>query len=196
MRSRMCTRVITTVLYIAVSLGLWAQVPVNSANCVGEITSDPDVALNKPGGLVVFARGPDNGLWHTWQDQINGNWHPWESLGGSWTSGPAAELYRDGRLNVFVRGTDNAIWTRWQTTPNGNWSNWESIGGGDGGGEPEFGTFKADNWPAACWRPYADTSPFNTPIPPNPTVNPTARRRSSQPDLPMAPRIARLARFG
>jgi hypothetical protein len=86
----------------------------------GVLTSDPAATLNAPGGLVVFARGTDNAIWHTWQDQINGNWHPWESLGGDCTSGPAAALYQDGRLNVFARGTDNAIWTRWQTTPNGN----------------------------------------------------------------------------
>jgi hypothetical protein len=95
----------------------------------GFLTSDPDAVLNAPGGLVVFARGTDNAIWHSWQDQINGNWRPWESLGGNWTSGPAAALYQDGRLNVFARGTDNAIWTRWQTTPNGNWSGWDSIGG-------------------------------------------------------------------
>jgi hypothetical protein len=87
----------------------------------GILTSDPAATLNEPGGLVVFARGTDNAIWHTWQDQINGNWHPWESLGGDCTSGPGAALYRDGRLNVFTRGTDNAIWTRWQTTPNGDW---------------------------------------------------------------------------
>jgi hypothetical protein len=87
----------------------------------GGLTSDPSATLNEPGGLVVFARGTDNAIWHTWQDQINGNWHPWESLGGDWTSGPGAALYGDGRLNVFARGTDNAIWTRWQTTPNGDW---------------------------------------------------------------------------
>jgi len=95
----------------------------------GILTSDPAAILNEPGGLVVFARGTDNAIWHTWQDRINGDWHPWESLGGNWTSGPAAALYRDGRLNVFARGADNAIWTRWQTTPNGDWSGWGSIGG-------------------------------------------------------------------
>ena len=88
----------------------------------GLLTSDPDAVLNAPGGIVVFARGTDNAIWHTWQDQINGDWHPWESLGGNLTSGPGAALYRDGRLNVFARGADNAIWTRWQTAPNGDWT--------------------------------------------------------------------------
>lgn len=87
----------------------------------GVLTSGPAATLNQPGGLVVFAKGTDNAIWHTWQDAINGNWHPWESLGGDFTSGPAAVLYQDGRLNVFAKGTDDAIWTRWQTSPNGNW---------------------------------------------------------------------------
>jgi hypothetical protein len=34
---------------------------------------------------------------------------------------------------------------------------------------PNFGV---GNWPPGCWRPYADTSPFNVPIPPNPKLNP------------------------
>jgi hypothetical protein len=70
---------------------------------------------------VVFARGTDNAMWHTWQDAIEGDWPAWTSLRGQFTSGPAAALYHDGRLNAFGRGIDNAIWTRWQTTPNGQW---------------------------------------------------------------------------
>lgn len=30
---------------------------------------------------------------------------------------------------------------------------------------PAFGSFGVDSWPPACWRPYADTSPFNRQIP-------------------------------
>ncbi len=30
--------------------------------------------LNANGGLVVFARGGDNAIWHAWQDQPDGNW--------------------------------------------------------------------------------------------------------------------------
>ena len=38
----------------------------------GVLTSDPAATLN---GLAawLFARGTDNAIWHTWQDQINGN---------------------------------------------------------------------------------------------------------------------------
>ncbi len=34
------------------------------------------------------------------------------------------------------------------------------------------GPWGPGNWPPACWRPYADTSPFNTPLPPNPPLMP------------------------
>src|SRR5215831_7133557 len=76
----------------------------------GELASDPDAVLNLPGELVVFARGADNAIWHTWQASINGDWSTWTSLGGNCLGGPGAALYGDGRLNVFVRSTDNAIW--------------------------------------------------------------------------------------
>ncbi|HEX2741343.1 MAG TPA: Ig-like domain-containing protein [Rubrobacter sp.] len=32
------------------------------------------------------------------------------------------------------------------------------------------GPWGPGNWPPACWQPYADTSPFNTPLPPNPQL--------------------------
>ena len=34
-----------------------------------------------------------------------------------------------------------------------------------------FGSYGAGNWPAACWRPYGNSSPFNIPIPANPRVS-------------------------
>lgn len=40
--------------------------------------------------------------------------------------------------------------------------------------EPAYGTFGVGNWPAACWRPYADSSPFNQPIPANPKLHPNS----------------------
>src|SRR5262249_49480279 len=32
------------------------------------------------------------------------------------------------------------------------------------------GPFGRGNWPPGCWRPYADASPFNTPLPPDPRL--------------------------
>src|SRR5690349_23694385 len=36
------------------------------------------------------------------------------------------------------------------------------------------GTFGAGRWPGACWRPYADSSPFNRPLPSDPRVLPNS----------------------
>lgn len=33
-----------------------------------------------------------------------------------------------------------------------------------------LGSFEPGRWPTACWRPYADTSPFNRPVPDDPRV--------------------------
>jgi hypothetical protein len=33
-----------------------------------------------------------------------------------------------------------------------------------------FGSFSASNFPSACWRPYSSSSPFNRPLPADPTV--------------------------
>src|SRR5690606_1575000 len=32
----------------------------------------------------------------------------------------------------------------------------------------ELGSFRAGRWPSACWRPYADDSPFNRKVPADP----------------------------
>lgn len=42
--------------------------------------------------------------------------------------------------------------------------------------EPRFGTFGVGRWPSGCWRPYADTSPWNQPLPPNPLIHPDSER--------------------
>jgi hypothetical protein len=35
-----------------------------------------------------------------------------------------------------------------------------------------FGSFSASNFPSACWRPYSAGSPFNQPLPADPTIAP------------------------
>jgi hypothetical protein len=39
-----------------------------------------------------------------------------------------------------------------------------------------FGSFKVGHWPAACWRPYGPSSPFNVRIPANPRLAPESAR--------------------
>ncbi len=37
-----------------------------------------------------------------------------------------------------------------------------------------FGSFSSSNFPGACWRPYSSSSPFNRPLPADPTVAPNS----------------------
>ena len=89
----------------------------------------------------VFARGPDNALWHKWWDTT---WSEWESLGGILTSGPAVTSALDGRADVFVRGADGAVWHLPYTA--GGRGSWNSLGGfvahgtAPGCGVPETGS--------------------------------------------------------
>lgn len=39
---------------------------------------------------------------------------------------------------------------------------------------PQFGSFGPGSWPPGCWRPYADTSPFNRTLPANPPIHPNS----------------------
>jgi hypothetical protein len=38
-----------------------------------------------------------------------------------------------------------------------------------------FGTFGSGQWPASCWRPYGPDSPFNRPVPADPTPLPNSQ---------------------
>jgi hypothetical protein len=39
-----------------------------------------------------------------------------------------------------------------------------------------FGGFAVNKWPTACWRPYAASSPFNRPLPPDPRIVPNSKQ--------------------
>ena len=89
----------------------------------------------------VFARGPDNALWHK---QWDTTWSEWESLDGILTSGPAVTTALDQRAEVFVRGADGAVWHLPYT--GGGPGTWASLGGfvaegtAPGCGVPEIGS--------------------------------------------------------
>ena len=57
-----------------------------------------------------------------------------------------------------------------------------------GGCTPAFGSFGVDAWPPACWRPYADSSPFNRQLP--------ATLTSAQIDPNSANIVARVTGWG
>ncbi len=77
-----------------------------------------------PNRLDVFARGMNDGLYHTWYD---GQWHPWEAIGGLITSSPAAVSWGEGRIDVVARGADNGLWHVW--FDGGQWHEFEPLGG-------------------------------------------------------------------
>lgn len=84
------------------------------------------VARNDNGALEVFARGSDNQLWHTWQNQDG--WSDWASLGGDLRHGPTVTQHKGGGLEVFSVAGDGALWHIWQE--GGGWTQWVSLGGG------------------------------------------------------------------
>jgi len=98
----------------------------------GITTSDPAVARDAAGQLVLFGRDVGSGLWRTWQETPGGAWHPWEYMQGEFTSNPASQpvVVRNGKdeLEVFVRGPDDALYHRTQRSDT-SWSDWTSLGG-------------------------------------------------------------------
>ena len=90
----------------------------------GGLVGDPTISSQGPGLLDVFARGPDNALWHIWYSGTS--WSGWQSLGGGITSGPGAVSWGPNRIDVVARGGDNAVW-HWAWDGFG-WSV-ESLGG-------------------------------------------------------------------
>jgi hypothetical protein len=92
------------------------------------IETQQEVVQNADGRLEIFARGPDDALWHKYQTSTKGLWSQWQSLGGSITARPAAILGADGRINVFVRGSDYRLYLVQQTAPGGAYSGFAGMG--------------------------------------------------------------------
>jgi spore germination protein YaaH len=90
------------------------------------LTSGADASSWGPGRLDVFAKGPDNALWHKY---YAGGWSSWSSLGGQLTSEPAAVSWGKGRIDVFARGTNNDLQHIFYDAAGGGWSTWYSHGG-------------------------------------------------------------------
>lgn len=91
----------------------------------GILTSEPRPVFRRGGGVFVFARGTDLGLWFI--NVTSAGPGSWISLGGILTSAPAPISHKPGGLAVFVRGTDRALWHR--TWDGAVWSQWDSLKG-------------------------------------------------------------------
>ncbi|MGZ4847780.1 MAG: hypothetical protein ACXV3E_08360 [Halobacteriota archaeon] len=80
------------------------------------------------GGMTVFARGNDGGIWY--RDYVGGSWGNWVSIGGqvAANTGPGACSWGAGRLDVFVQGTNGGMYHK-SYTPTSGWSGWDYLGG-------------------------------------------------------------------
>ncbi|MEU3542380.1 hypothetical protein [Streptomyces paromomycinus] len=77
----------------------------------------PWALVGRYGKLVVFVRGEDGVLWHTWQSEA-GEWAPdWVALGGRLASDPAVVLSPNGALSVFARDAGGRVTHTWQRGP-------------------------------------------------------------------------------
>ncbi|MFI2238340.1 hypothetical protein [Streptomyces chrestomyceticus] len=77
----------------------------------------PWALVGRYGKLVVFVRGDDGVLWHTWQSEA-GEWAPdWVALGGRLASDPAVVLSPNGALSVFARDAGGRVTHTWQRGP-------------------------------------------------------------------------------
>jgi hypothetical protein len=94
----------------------------------GYLTSAPAATSRNPGGITVFARGSDGGIWY--RDYSGSSWGKWVSIGGQSPAGraPAVSSWGGGRLDVVAQGTDGALWHKSYDTAT-SWSNWQSLGG-------------------------------------------------------------------
>jgi GH25 family lysozyme M1 (1,4-beta-N-acetylmuramidase) len=93
------------------------------------------VAQNADGRLEIFARAPDNAVWHDWQSSANGGWNGWSKLGGQTASNPVVSADADGRLEVFTIVSGHLYHTF--QLPGGGWyDTWIDEGDGNLVGEP------------------------------------------------------------
>ncbi|MDB4965504.1 MAG: putative rane protein [Myxococcales bacterium] len=90
---------------------------------------------NADGRVELFARAPDDAVWHDWQNTPNGSWSGWNKLGGQTTSNPVVSANEDGRLEVFVIVAGHLFHTF--QLPGGGWyDGWLDEGDGNLVGEP------------------------------------------------------------
>jgi 1-phosphatidylinositol phosphodiesterase len=100
-------------------------VPIGGSLAGGEMSSDPVALLNCQGRMEVFARGPSNAIWTTWQS-AGSAWHSWASIGGVAWSRPVVSA-SGCDVTVSVIGTDGKKWSR--TRHNGVFGGWTHAPG-------------------------------------------------------------------
>jgi len=104
--------------------GLWGGWGATGGTPGGGWQGDPAVTTTPQGQLEVFARGPDNAVWHSLQP----NWSAWSSLGGITVASPIATQEQRPYTTVWVNGSDYGMYEKYRD-PNLIWSGWLARGG-------------------------------------------------------------------
>ncbi|MFN8161334.1 MAG: hypothetical protein U0R52_09875 [Solirubrobacterales bacterium] len=136
------------------------------------ITSAPSGTVTSTSASISFSGsgGPSG-----YQCQLDGS---------AWSGCSSPKTYAglsDATHNFQVRALDAAgnvdpspaanRWTVQAATSGGTSSGGTTTTGTTTGSDScDPGLLSPTSWPAACWRPYADTSPFNRPVPASPTL--------------------------
>lgn len=132
------------------------------------ITSGPSANVRPDGTIDVFAKGPDDQIYHRYHT-ITGPWTEWGSIGGTATSAPASSV-RNGTntIDVVVKGGDGAFYFKYWS-PSTGWSGWASLGGTfkhapaisstepgkfDVWGVGTDGQLYQKHWNGAVWTPW------------------------------------------
>jgi hypothetical protein len=97
-----------------------------------DLVSEPAAAVDKDGGVEVFARDADGDLVDGSQTSSGFSWD--DSAGGSPPDTPAGDpttvLQPDGDISLFIRLGDGQVAESSQKSPNGGgWTAWSSLGG-------------------------------------------------------------------
>ncbi|MEO3790852.1 hypothetical protein ABGB14_11590 [Nonomuraea sp. B10E15] len=99
----------------------------------GPPVAAPPTRTNAEPTLDVFARGPDNQLYHRWWKP--GVWTGWESLRGDLAAGVGVGTHNSGILHLGILGRDGKIYDRSFTNGGppmllNGWSGWTEPGTG------------------------------------------------------------------
>lgn len=108
----------------------------------GYWTTDPVVARNAGGSLLVFMVGTSTELYFS--QRLRGGWSGWQSLGGSWPGQPAVILNASHKLEVFIVGNQGSagggLFHAWQISPEStSWTRWYMLPGAWHAGTPFVG---------------------------------------------------------
>ena len=88
------------------------------------IQGTPAVAPRPGGGIAIFVRGTNNGIYAKYGD--TGSWTGWSGMSGATLSSPTVAWgYQTGRIDLFVTGTGGGLYQR--AFVGGTWGGWHRL---------------------------------------------------------------------